>query len=382
MKISQILCACLVLILGACQPKPKDVALPIPSSSSVADVDPSNLSADTLTTQVVNAQEPLDSMTLLAVGDVMTGSFYPDSMLPKTCEELFAGVVDSLKSADLSFANLEGALTSDTSTPKACTGRCYTFAMRPEDAGCLSNVGFDMVSIANNHAGDFGVQGRRNTKIALRDAGLAYAGQEPCEVTLLKVRSLRVGLLAFSPSAGTCDMNDSAMVQRAIVDASTKADIVVVSFHAGAEGRDAQRTPTERETYLGTNRGFVREFAHQSVDWGADVLIGHGPHVSRAVELYKGRLIAYSLGNFATWKRMKLDRETAWGPILKLKLDGNGALLGGQILSTEQSKTQGPSFDSKQNALRKIAELSSLDFPESPLLIDSVGKLTIKTVSP
>ena len=86
-------------------------------------------------------------------------------------------------------------------------------------------------------------------------------------------------------------------------------DIVIVSFHGGAEGSEYTNITKKTEIFLGENRGNPYEFSRVAIDAGADVIFGHGPHVTRSMDIYKNRFIAYSLGNFATYARMSLYRS-------------------------------------------------------------------------
>ena len=103
-------------------------------------------------------------------------------------------------------------------------------------------------------------------------------------------------------------------------------DIVIVSFHGGAEGADVTHVPFAEEEYYGEPRGDVVWFARGVVDAGADLVIGHGPHVVRGMERYKERLIAYSLGNFATYYGISVAGIKGIAPILTTTLDGEGHL--------------------------------------------------------
>ena len=116
--------------------------------------------------------------------------------------------------------------------------------------------------------------------------------------------------------------------------AAANADVVIVTMHAGAEGADRTHVPPGTETYLGENRGNVVAFSHAVVDSGADVVIGHGPHVLRGMEWYKGRLIAYSLGNFAGYKVFALGGPLSLSGILRVTLRGDGGFDSGTLVPT------------------------------------------------
>ncbi|MBE9609847.1 CapA family protein [Chitinilyticum piscinae] len=319
------------------------------------------------------AQADQHSITLTAAGDIMTGSIYPTPLLPARCSELFAGMRASLGRADVTFGNLEGAITTNLSDSKPCNSNCFFFAMPPETPQCLLEAGFNVVSVANNHAGDFGVAGRRDTARYLREAKLAYSGQDDCQPAILERKGLRIGVLAFSPSPGTCPMNDHARAGELIHALAAQTDITVVSMHAGAEGMSAMKLPEGREFFFGQDRGDVRAFAKLAVDAGADLVLGHGPHVPRALQLYKGRLIAYSLGNFATWQRFNLKEANGVSPLLNVELDRQGRLLSGQIISAFQTKQSGPQPDPEQQAAKLVQQLTQRDVPGHGLQFGNNG---------
>ena len=153
------------------------------------------------------------------------------------------------------------------------------------------------------------------------------------------------------------------------------ADVVIISMHGGAEGKDHQHVVRGDEEYLGYNRGSVYHFAHRVVDAGADVVFGHGPHVTRAVELYRDRLICYSLGNFATYRRFNLSGPNGIAPIIKVNVDGEGRFLQGEVVSIHQPGEGGPRIDPAGRALMRLKELSEYDFPDQDLVVDSDGVL-------
>jgi len=145
--------------------------------------------------------------------------------------------------------------------------------------------------------------------------------------------------------------------------------------HGGREGRSALHTRNETEYFLGENRGNLVRFARKAVDRGADLVLGHGPHVPRALELHKGRLIAYSLGNFCTYKGMSLKGASGYAPLLWVELGPTGEFFRGKIYSFIQQRPGGPRQDAQQRALSLIKTLSLEDFPVSSPLITSSGEV-------
>ncbi len=142
--------------------------------------------------------------------------------------------------------------------------------------------------------------------------------------------------------------------------AAKQADIVVVTFHGGAEGADKQHVKPGTETFLGENRGNLIKFSHDVVDAGADLVVGHGPHVLRGMEWRKGRLIAYSLGNFAGHDSLNWDGVLGVSALLRVTLRGDGTWVQGKVVPV---RTNGvPKRDSKKAALKSIRSLSQADF--------------------
>jgi hypothetical protein len=117
-------------------------------------------------------------------------------------------------------------------------------------------------------------------------------------------------------------------------------------------------------------------FAHAMVDAGADLVLGHGPHVVRPLELYRDRLIAYSLGNFATYYGISVEGIRGIAPILLCTLDDEGRFVSGQIESTTQIRPAGPSLDPLRNAMAMVRTLTWAAFPDGLLDIADDGRLT------
>ena len=149
---------------------------------------------------------------------------------------------------------------------------------------------------------------------------------------------------------------------------------MIVSFHGGAEGNGRQRVPHAKELFYGENRGELRVFTHAVVDAGADLVLGHGPHVLRGMEIYGGRLIAYSLGNFATYRGMSLKGDLGTTIILEVRLGADGAFLGGKAHAVKQPAPGGPRLGGEGPAV--LGKLSALDFPETAVKVADDGTLT------
>lgn len=320
----------------------------------------------------VSAQKR-DTIKIAAVGDIMLGTAYPDSsFLPKyNAFRLFKPLQPYLQNADVSFGNLEGTLTDDLSQVKECktNGRCYFFAMPTAYSASLKNAGFDVLSLANNHLNDFGYVGRKSTKRSLRSQGIRFAGLAECPVDTFTRDGIKYGFCAFAPNAGTLSIKDIRKAKRIVHYLDSISDVVIVSFHAGAEGVEGQNITREKEFYIGEDRGNVYEFAHKMIDAGADVLLGHGPHVTRAVEVYKNRFITYSMGNFCTYSCVSVAGQCGIAPLFHIYTTGKGEFLKAQIIPTFQQKYQPPRYDNHRRAISVIQRLTKTDFPEMEGLI-------------
>lgn len=321
-----------------------------------------------------------DSLSIIGVGDIMMGTTYPSEryLPPNDGADLFTAVKEILCSADCTFGNLEGAVSDDAKLSKSCNDPsiCYAFRQPERYIDYLEDAGFDCVSLANNHSGDFGSSGRNTAMQLLEDHGIAFSGLTTCPTALWESEGITYGLASFAPNSGTVDIRDIDGAVSIVAGLDSVCDIVIVSFHGGAEGSKHRHVPREIETYYGENRGNVYEFAHSVVDAGADIVFGHGPHITRGVELYNDRIISYSLGNFCTYARFNLSGHNGVAPILQVWVTPEGEFLSGQITSIKQEGEGIPFIDPDHTAVKEILELNAEDFPESPLKISNDGALT------
>jgi hypothetical protein len=327
--------------------------------------------------------DSLERISVIGVGDIMLGTDFPSkAYLPpgNDCEPLLAPVKHILTSADITFGNLEGCFLNQGQVAKQCkdSTRCYAFKMPEKYIHCLVDAGFDVVSLANNHVGDFGDKGRIRTIQLLDSVGIHYGGLLSHPTSVFESNGLKIGFCAFAPNRGTCNINDIPTAKRIVSDLKKISDIVIVSFHGGAEGASHKNVTREREYFYGEDRGNVYEFARHIIDAGADIVFGHGPHVTRAIDLYKGRFIAYSLGNFVTYGRFNLRGPNGFAPIVKVYIDKNGKFVEGKIFSVIQLGRGGAEVDDKNQAVREIQRLNAIDFPESPLVVYDDGSVKLK----
>lgn len=347
-------------------PAPQDAATVPPAKPSPAPEGPS--------TRVV---EPDRRITIAAVGDMMLGTDYPENHLPDDDGDGFlAAVAPVLRTADLAIGNLEGVLVDGGTPRKVCNNprACFLFRSPTRYARHYADAGFDVLSVANNHARDFGEEGRTATMQALDAVGIAHSGREG-DFASVVVHDLTVAVLAFAVTQKSNLLHDYPLAAEIVAEFAETHDIVVVSFHGGAEGDDVTRLPFAEEEHFGEPRGDVVYFARKMVDSGADLVFGHGPHVVRAMERYGERLIAYSLGNFATYYGISVDGLNGIAPILVATLDGEGRFVEGKLHSTVQIRPAGPRPDPSRQAERLIRDLSLADFGDPGLRFLDDGRL-------
>ncbi len=324
---------------------------------------------------VIKKQDAL-FITVSAVGDIMMGSDFPNTILPpESGKYLFDDVKDDLK-ADIVFGNLEGPLCEGGYTGKNTkSGRSYAFRTPPKFARNLLDAGFNCLSLANNHARDFGSNGISSTMRVLDSLDIEHSGPIG-DIGVLEIKGITVGLIAFSTYGSSYNILNESVAYSTIRALSDSFDILIVSFHAGTEGTKALHTRNTFEYLYGEARGNVVKFSHKAIDNGADLILGHGPHVPRGLETYKDRLIAYSLGNFVAYGRFSLKGATGKSLILKVKLDEEGSFVDGKIIPIDIKRPGIPFVDPDHYTTNLVRELSYEDFNENAPIIDEEGNIT------
>jgi hypothetical protein len=342
-------------------------------------------------------------IALAFVGDINLGtSTLPDGVPPDSGRAFLAAARPFL-TGDLVVGNLEGVL-ADTGTSEKCIERvprprtkrsrapalpadtvrtrpgCYAFLTPTHLAPRLREAGFTHLGLANNHAHDYGLPGRASTERTLAELGLAWYGP----LGHIAIDTLRrgdsvtvVGLIGFATYPHSYDLLDIPR-SVAVVDSLQRiVDLVVVTFHGGTEGVDATRVGPGPE-FLGKEpRGDLRAWAHAVVDAGADLVVGHGPHVLRGIEWYRGRLIAYSLGNFATYRGFSLVGPLGITGVLRVSLDSRGRVSAAQLIPMRQQPRSGPLPDDTAVAVELVNRLSADDFGPDAARLASDGTLLL-----
>lgn len=240
---------------------------------------------------------PETPVRLLFVGDIMPSRYVAVKMARNTRAYPFRDSAYLTRGADLAFANLESPVTRG----RAIANSEMSFRTDPEVIPELARAGFDVVSLANNHTPNWGESGIRDTMRYLATSSIAFAGAGTSSAAYAPVyvnaRGLRIAIIAQNDTdvvppeycAGRSRVGtacfDLAALASSTRAARSQADLVVFTMHAGVE-------------YATSSSARQRTFARAAIDAGADVVIGHHPHVIQNEEVYKGKPIFYSLGNF------------------------------------------------------------------------------------
>jgi poly-gamma-glutamate capsule biosynthesis protein CapA/YwtB (metallophosphatase superfamily) len=322
--------------------------------------------------------KPSARISIAAVGDMMIGTDYPKNHLPDDDGVgFFSAVTPQLSAADITVGNLEGTLVDGGEPGKKCKNMnaCYLFRSPTRYAQHYKDAGFDALSVANNHARDFGEDGRSATMQALDAVGIHHSGRAG-EFASFESNGLSIAFLAYAVTQKSNLLHEYELAEKTVSEFAATHDIVIVTFHGGAEGASMMHVPFAEEEYYGEPRGDVARFSRSMVDAGADLVLGHGPHVVRGMERYKDRLIAYSLGNFATYYGISVDGVKGIAPILIATLDEEGRFIEGEIISTVQLRPDGPSIDEDRRALSLIRGLSIEDFGDPGLTFHPDGRIS------
>jgi poly-gamma-glutamate capsule biosynthesis protein CapA/YwtB (metallophosphatase superfamily) len=313
------------------------------------------------------------AVTFAAVGDTMLGNTPelpadPGSYLDRVRGQLTGDVV---------FGNLEGTLTDVSYSPKCGggpSGDCYAFRTPPSYARHLAAAGFTVMNDANNHSFDFGQTGLEQTVAALHRVGIAQDGL-PGEVTVVNAGGEKVAFVGFAPYSTTASLLDLPAARSLIRRATHRARIVVVAIHAGAEGSAAQHVTGHEEHYLGEDRGNPEAFAKMAVRAGADLVLGSGPHVLRGMEIYRDRLIAYSLGNFSGFHNFETSGVLGASAVLHVAVGPDGGFRSGRIASVRLVEAGQPVPDPSGEGARLIRQLSREDLGADSVRVGGGGRI-------
>lgn len=318
------------------------------------------------------------TVRIAAVGDVHLGRGWRPGkrplLPPREGKGYFDAVSGYLSLGDVTLANLETALLDEGESRKCIRKKrpehCHSFRSSTVMAKRLAEAGIDLVSVANNHAGDFGMKGLFSTWSHLQDVGVETLGLGGT-VNQTEIKGTKIAFAAFGAGRSCLGLTDIESARRIVSHLAANNDVVVVTFHGGAEGWSHRHVSRKMEKYLGEKRGNVYDFAHAVVDAGADLVVGHGPHVMRAMEIYRDRLIAYSLGNFSSWYTFPSRGPLSKSAVLVVDLAANGVLRRIRLLPTKMEKSGRPVPDPKGWSIGLVRSLSDADFGNS--IVDDTG---------
>lgn len=338
------------------------------------------------------------------VGDINLGTTtLPDGVPPDSGRGLLDGARAAL-TGDLVIGNFEGVL-ADTGTSEKCERMrprkerrhrprprrrepadtalarpgCYAFRTPTVLAPRLIDAGFTHLNLANNHANDFGTAGRESTERILDSLGLRLYGPlgRIAIDTVRRGDSLTtVGLIGFSTYPYAYDLLDIARSAAVVDSIRPLVDLLVVTFHGGSEGTRALHVGEAAESLGREPRGDLRRWARAMIDAGADVVVGHGPHVLRGIEFYRGKPVAYSLGNFVTYRGFNLDGPLGVTGVLQLDFAPDRRLRRARLVPMIQRPREGPAPDSAGTALDLVRRLSVEDFGAAAGRVGEDGEIS------
>ncbi|MBA3498533.1 MAG: CapA family protein [Gemmatimonadales bacterium] len=343
-------------------------------------------------------------MRIAFVGDINLGTTtLPDGVPPDTGR----GLLDAARPAlvgDLVVGNFEGVL-ADTGTSEKCdrmrardarrrparTRRrqppdsaaarpgCYAFRTPTALAPRLVDAGFTHLNLANNHANDYGAAGRASTERILDSLGLRLYGPLG-RIAIDTVRRgdgiTTVALLGFATYPYAYDLLDIARSVVVVDSLRPLVDLLIVTFHGGSEGARALHVREAAESLGREPRGDLRRWARSVIDAGADAVVGHGPHVLRGIEYYGGKPVAYSLGNFVTYRGFNLSGPLGVTGVLQLEFAPDRRLQGARLVPMVQRPREGPAPDPERSALELVRRLSADDFGEDGARIAPDGEIS------
>lgn len=315
-----------------------------------------------------------EEVIINAVGDVMLAGKWAKAIRKGGYDLPFQRVTANLSTGDITFANLESPIALGGSE---FTDKRFHFRAEPELAAALKRSGIHLVALANNHTMDYGGQALAETMDNLKNAGIAWigAGQNLAEarnMAIYNIKDKKIAFLAYSLTrpegffagrnrSGTAPGFEKFFVAD-IRQARREADYVIVSFHWGTEG-NSEIEPKQRMV------------AHKAIDAGADVIIGHHPHVLRGIERYKNGIVFYSLGNFIFASK---GRSAEDGVIVRLRFDTGtreAELLPLDILNSRVGFQPRPA--SAQQATRIVEHLNILSSPLKTAIQSRYGRYVV-----
>jgi hypothetical protein len=229
--------------------------------------------------------------------------------------------------------------------------------------------------VANNHSRDAGDAGRDTTLSYLEAADIRVTGADTLATPIALSSGDTIAILGFHTDTAAPDARDLAAVRRHVARATQQYGTVIVTMHLGAEGPKAQRTKNATELFLKLNRGNPVGFANAALLGGATLVLGHGPHVLRAIEWRGDRLVVYSLGNLLTYGPFRLREPTNRAAVVCATIDSARHVSAAELRPTMQLWPGVLQTDTSRRAWTLVDSLGRLDFPRTGARVDSTGSL-------
>ena len=223
------------------------------------------------------------------------------------------------------------------------------------------------------------MSGLRETQKTLQAAGIAHFGPLGQPSVTMLVKGKRIAWIGAAVVSCCLHVDQIKQVAERVKELKTNHDLVFVSMHAGAEGSDMGHVPPGPEMYRGESRGDVRAFTHAMIDAGADLVIGHGPHALRGMELYQGKVIAYSLGNFLGYSGFSILGNLRYSMILQLDMNLTGQVQRLKVIPLVMKPFALPTPDPQARTWTMLNQLGKADFPPSAILLDHKGEWVAAT---
>ena len=269
---------------------------------------------------IASGADSTETVSIVAAGDVMLGSWVQNVIFENGWDYPFRNIDSILTQADIVFANLEAPFGTKDS---AAFEKTYTFQVAPDLVKVLTAGKINVVSVANNHILDFGVEDLFETMTLLNQNNIQYSGAgknlpEARQPARMEAKGKKIAVACYSltfpeefwatdTTAGTCFPFDTFFYDD-LRKFKAENDLVIVSFHWGGE-------------LLRYPKPYQLELAHNAIKVGADLVIGHHPHVVQGIELYRGKMIVYSLGNYIFGSYSESVKESM---LLKFYFGTNG----------------------------------------------------------
>lgn len=324
-----------------------------------------------------------DKISILMAGDTMLGQD-TNKIQPK----LFGNVLEVLNNQyNFKLFNFEGTIGDfkvDSNNPKCVTGKyCYKFMSPLNVLSLFKNInnGQIVFNIANNHSMDYGLHVQEQTYNIMKANGFGSIGASKNPIEMYEKNGSKIAIIGASPHNNTFSIFNNELLTE-VIRLKKQGYIIIVSLHMGAEGEEQYLVKNHDEVFLGQNRGNIYKLAHKLVDLGVDVIMGHGPHVMRGIEIYKNKIIAYSLGNFLTYGNFSLQGKTSYGGLLSIEIEKNGDFFHGKFIGTQQLKSsmpakwnEGVAIETSRDSMLWLKKISNENFRNTSIKFDNEGNL-------